>query len=52
MIGLIIKLSMSNDWNNISENVEIAKGKNQYIWTWNQFGKVVKRTFKTKWRKK
>lgn len=52
MIGLIIKLSMSDEWLNISDEVEIAKGKNQYIMTWNQYGKLVKRKIKSKWQKK
>ncbi len=51
MISLIIKLAQSNDWYGVSENVEIAKGKNQYAQTFSQVYKQYKRAIKS-WRKK
>jgi hypothetical protein len=51
MITKIIELLQSQPWYGVSENVEIAKGKNQY----NQTLKQVKRTYIRKiksWQKK
>jgi hypothetical protein len=51
MINLIIKLVQSQDWYGVSENVEIAKGKNQYAQTLSQVAKQYKRAYKS-WRMK
>lgn len=51
MISLIIQLAQSQDWHGVSDNVEIAKGKNQFMQTWNQMKKQLKRTLKL-WRMK
>lgn len=46
MISLIIQLAQSQEWYGVSENVEIAKGKNQYMQTWGQMKKQLKRALK------
>lgn len=46
MISLIIQLAQSQEWYGVSENVEIAKGKNQYMQTWKQMKKQLKRALK------
>jgi hypothetical protein len=51
MINLIIKLAMSQEWYGVSDTVEIAKGKNQYIQNWKQVKRLYKRGFKS-WQKK
>jgi hypothetical protein len=51
MINLIIKLVQSQDWYGVSENVEIAKGKNQYKHTFKQVKIHTIRTIKS-WQKK
>ncbi len=45
MITEIIRLSQSNKWIGVSENVEIAKGKNKTIYTWGQLWKLIKRAW-------
>jgi hypothetical protein len=45
MINEIIKLSQSNKWIGVSENVEIAKGKYKAIYSWKQLWKLIKRTW-------
>jgi len=44
MITEIIRLSQSNKWCGVSENVEIAKGKYKKVYTWTQLFKLMKRT--------
>jgi hypothetical protein len=51
MISLIIQLAQSQEWYGVSENVEIAKGKNQYKQTWKQTTKHIKRKIKS-WQMK
>jgi hypothetical protein len=51
MITKIIELLQSQPWYGVSENVEIAKGKNQYNQTFKQVAKQYKRAYKS-WRKK
>ena len=51
MISLIIKLAQSQEWYGVSQNVEIAKGKNQYKQTWKQTTKHIKRKIKS-WQMK
>lgn len=46
MINEIIRLSQSNKWLGVSENVEIAKGKYKKVYTWAQLFKLVKRWLK------
>lgn len=45
MINEIIKLSQSNKWIGVSENVEIAKGKYKTVYTWKQLWRLIKRTW-------
>lgn len=45
MINEIIKLSQSNKWMGVSENVEIAKGKYKKVYTWKQLLILIKRTW-------
>jgi hypothetical protein len=47
MISLIIKLAQSQEWYGVSQNVEIAKGKNQYAQSFSQVFKQYKRTLKS-----
>jgi hypothetical protein len=51
MISLIIQLAQSQEWYGVSQNVEIAKGKNQYAQSFKQVFKQYKRTYKS-WRMK
>ncbi len=46
MITNIIKLLQTDDHYNISDKVEIAKGKYEYISTWGKFVKQAKRMLK------
>jgi hypothetical protein len=48
MISEIINLAQSNRWVGVSENVEIAKGKNKFIRSWKQLLNQIKR----RWLKK
>jgi hypothetical protein len=43
MTSDIIKLLQSDNWYNLSKEVEIAKGKYQYVSTWKQFTRQLKR---------
>lgn len=43
MITNIIKLLQTQKWHGVSERVEIAKGKNQYIFTYAQLWAKIKR---------
>ena len=45
MINLIIKLVQSNEWYGISKEVEIAKGKDQYVHTFKQLKRTLKRKY-------
>lgn len=45
MITNIIKLAQSQKWIGVSPEVEIAKGKNQYIFTYAQLWAKIKRTW-------
>lgn len=51
MILLIIKLVQSQKWYGVSEVVETAKGRQQYIQTWKQGKQQIKRALKS-WPKK
>jgi hypothetical protein len=51
MILLIIKLAQAQEWYGVSETVEIAKGRQQYIQTWKQGKQQIKRAIKS-WPKK
>lgn len=46
MISEIINLAQSSRWAGVSENVEIAKGKNQWIYSWKQLFNLIKRWLK------
>lgn len=48
----IIELSQSQDWEGVSDAVEIAKGKNQYCRTYKQIFKLIKRQIKVIWLRK
>lgn len=48
MISEIIKLSQSNKWIGVSENVEVSKGKYKMVTTWRQLWNLIKR----QWLKK
>jgi len=50
MINLIIQLAISQEWHGVSKSVDLAKGGNQYITTYKQFWKVIKREYYS-WRK-
>jgi hypothetical protein len=43
MITQIIKLAQSQKWIGVSPEVEIAKGKNQYVFTYSQLWAKIKR---------
>ena len=51
MITQIIQLLQSQEWYGVSKEVEIAKGKHQYCYTFKQVKEQYKRAFKS-WRKK
>ncbi len=51
MILLIIKLAQAQKWYAVSDIVETAKGRQQYIQTWKQGKKQIKRALKS-WPKK
>lgn len=51
MILLIIKLSQAQEWYGLSDIVETAKGRQQYIQTWKQGKQQIKRAIKS-WPKK
>lgn len=44
MIGMIITALQSDDHYGVSDTVEVAKGKYQYIGSWRKFKRMVKRT--------
>lgn len=46
MIGLIIKMLQTNDFHGVSEEVEIAKGKYQFVRSWKQVFRNYKRWLK------
>ena len=46
MINKVIELSQSNDFYGGGQMTEIAKGKNQYCYTWRQVFRQYKRKFK------
>ena len=46
MIGNIVKLLQTDNWYNVSHEVEIAKGRYEYISTWRKFVKQAKRMLK------
>lgn len=48
MMGIILDLLQLDDWHNISEEIEIAKGKNKIPMTFNQGLKQLKR--QRKWQ--
>lgn len=48
MIGQIIKLAQSDDFYNVSETVEVAKGKYKLISTFKELKKQAKRTWQAK----
>lgn len=50
MIAKIIEIVGNDDFYNVSERVEIAKGKHEMITSWKQAKKQIKRILK--WRKK
>ena len=50
MITKIIKVLQSDEFYGVSENVEIAKGKNKVVRTLGEFGYQLKRS--VKWLKK
>ena len=43
MIPYIIELIQSNDFYNVSENMEIVKGKNEMVTTWKDGKEKIKR---------
>ena len=45
MISEIIENLQTNDFYNVSNNVEIAKGKHQYVTTWRGFKRKLKRVW-------
>lgn len=49
MIGQIIKLIVSDEHYNVSTEVEIAKGKYQYVETMKKFKRQAKRVYKSKY---
>lgn len=51
MINLIIQLAISQEWYGVSNAVDIAKGKNQYVKSYRQFFRMAKRKLKS-WPKK
>jgi hypothetical protein len=51
MILLIIKLAQAQKWYGVSDIVETAKGRQQYIQTWKQGKQQIKRALKS-WPKK
>ncbi len=46
MIAQIIKQLQSDDWYNVSEEVEIAKGRNKQPKGWKDMRRQLKRTIK------
>lgn len=44
MIGKIIELLQSHDFKNVSKEVDIAKGRDKYPETWNEFFNHIKRS--------
>ena len=48
MIKEIIDLLNSDDFYNVSDTVEIAKGKNQLVTTWKGFKRKIKRKWQLK----
>lgn len=48
MISEVINLLQSNKWVGVSDKVEVAKGKNQWIYSWKQLWHLIKR----RWLKK
>jgi hypothetical protein len=48
-ITMIIQLLQSHNFYSVSENVEIAKGRDEYITTWKQVQKTFKRRL-LKWQ--
>lgn len=46
MIGNIVRLLQTDEWQNVSPEVEIAKGQYEYISTWRKFIKQAKRMLK------
>lgn len=51
MISLIIQLAISQKWYGVSNAVDVAKGKNQYINSYSQLFEMAKRKIKL-WLKK
>ena len=49
MIAKIIEIVGHSDFHNVSERVEIAKGKYEMITSWNQAWKQIKRMIR--WKK-
>jgi len=52
MITQIIKLSQSQKWIGVSPEVEIAKGKNQYVFTYSQLWAKIKRQWLKRYNSK
>jgi len=48
MIANVIKLLHSNEFKNVSEYVEIAKGKNELVTTWREAFKQINRGWQLK----
>ena len=48
MIQHIIQMLTIDNFYNVSENIEIAKGKNQIVTTWKQAKNKIKREWKQK----
>lgn len=48
MIEHILKMLTIDNFYNVSENIEIAKGKNQIVTTWKQAKNKIKREWKQK----
>lgn len=46
MIAQIIKQIQSDDWYNVSKEVEIAKGRHKIVTSWKGMAKQLKRTYK------
>lgn len=45
MITQIIQLLQSQEWYGVSKEVEIAKGKHQYVHTFKQLKRTIKRKY-------